>query len=159
MAGGGGVGGLWWWGESLGSKEYGRRDTLPWELYPGNRNFTAILNSKISLKVWVKFQTKGISRFCKNIYFPLQASSYRDESSNELSEVIPTGGLSSNDLPYTETLAHPFIFGNCSNLPKNPPFKLLGYLYTKHYNLSSRITKICGPSISTFDLSTQQVLW
>lgn len=34
--------------------------------------FSAILNSKISLKVWVKFQTKGISRFCKNIYFPLK---------------------------------------------------------------------------------------
>ena len=164
MAGGGGVGGWWWWGESLGSKEYGRRGTLPWELYRGNRNFYSYFKlqnmfegmSKVSNCTLREFPGFAKIYTCRSSLRKL----YRDESFNELSEVIPTGGLSSNDLPYIERpLAYPFIFGNCFNLSKNPPFKLLGYLYTKHYNLSSRITKICGPSISAFDLSTHQVLW
>ena len=80
--------------------------------HPGNSIsttgiFTAVLNSKMSLKVWVKFQlhSKEISfssRFHKNICFALkpQDATQINESSNMLSEVIPAGGLSNSDLPY-----------------------------------------------------------
>lgn len=131
------------------------------ELYRVTEIFTAILNSKISLKVWVKFQLREFPGFAK---IHTSRSSLRKPQGwvlQSFQKLYPQEAWAAMICPTQRELL--LTHSSLATVPpfsKNPPFKLLGYLYTKRYNLSSRITqKSVGLPSQLLIFPIQQVLW